>query len=287
LIRALTKSLQTFDTYGCTGDKKKICLILKHCGLGDHIQSLPAIYQLVARGYDITIYTDEFMFPIYEKLPIELIDIREHYAGFSKLNADKFGNIYSLEEWGIDLDRGYGFFDNEIDRVTLFSFYFGLNRPRSFEWECLFDLKKEESDYIIYAPQSAEKARTLFNEFATYFELKKKFKNVIWLGHPETKDRKVMPDFNSLANLIYNAKAVLCPDSGIMNLAMSLGVPTMALFGSTNEDVVCEPYQFYLPNAKRLVLRTHKKQEAEFYGDYTKGFLPKEVAEQFATFIGE
>ena len=255
--------------------------------MGDHIQSLPAIYQLAVKGYDITIYTDEFLFPIYERLPIELVDIREHYVGFMQNNLEKYGNIYSLEEWGVDLDRGYGFWDNEIDRVSLFSFYFGMKRPEFFEWSFLLDVEKKESDYIIYAPQSAEKARTLWNEFGTYIELKKRFKNVVWLGHPETKDRKLISDFKSLANLIYNAKGVVCPDSGIMNIAMSLGVPTMALFGSTNEDVVCEPYQFYLPNAKRLVLRTHKKQDAEFYGDYTKGFIPSEVAEGFATFIGE
>lgn len=285
--RALTLSSQTYDTVGCMGDRKKICLLLKHCGLGDHIQSLPVIALLVSRGYDVTIYTDEFMFPVYEKLPIEIIDIREHYVGFMRTNAEVYGNIYSLEEWGVDLDRGFGFFENEINRVSLFASYFGLNRPSEFDWSIMLGVEKKESDYVVYAPQSAEKSRTLWRERGTYLELKKRFKNVVWLGTPESQERKLSPNFKDLANLIYNAKAVLCPDSGIMNLAMSLGVPTMALFGSTNENVVCEPYQFYLPNAKRLVLRTYPKQHAEFYGDYTKGFIPSEVAEQFKQFIGE
>lgn len=243
---------------GCTGNPKLWAFGMVKCGLGDHIQSLPVIYDLVARGVEPVIYGNPFMRPMYDRLCLRAYPEDEFGSGFALNNAARFGRIYSVREWGVDDDKA-ACGESALNRTSLFASFFGLDRPTHFDWVAALGAKVDNElrskEYIIYSPQSENIHRTYPKEAETYYELKNEFQNIEWLGKPVGL-RKIIPTLQELVQLVYNAKAVLACDNGVMHLAMSLGVPCMALFGASDESVVIEPYTFYLEEAHRKVLRT-------------------------------
>lgn len=296
----LTGTNRLFGTEGCSGEG--LCLLLKECGIGDHLQSLPIIIEL-AKKTKVTIYCNPFVFPLYKNVNVELFSERDILPGFTKKNLDKYENIYSLMQWGLDAEiQSF----NCPDRTTFFGSLFGIERPKEFSWVEYFGLpERNVQEYIVYAPQASgvlgNKMRAYPYQLNTYLSLRESVETK-WIGFPQHKYRRAVDTFDELVDLIYNAEGVLSVDTGIMHLAMSLGVPTFALFGSTNEYEVCEPYLYYLPEARRSILRTAGEScrpcngspergygvngKCVFGAQCMKEFNGDEVANHFLSFIG-
>jgi ADP-heptose:LPS heptosyltransferase len=244
-----------------TGPANKLCLLLtrndgRGVGLGDHVQSLPVIYELIKNGKEITVYASEFFRPLYEKAGCEFHPHNE--LMLTKDLLPNFGEVYSMIEWGIDDDiASHG--TSRIDRTSLFASFFGIDRPLQFDFITALgahrDDKLRDLNTVIYAPESSSSARTLNRQEQIYYKLKAQYSDTLWLGGIQCKEKIHIPDIGTLIDLIYNAKAIFTVDNGIVHIAYALGVPTMGVFGPTDENVICEPYNFYVPDA--IHLRTY------------------------------
>lgn len=217
-------------------------------GLGDHIQSLPVVCELVKNGWDLSVYVGDFVKSLYKNVGCKTYGHRSVLPGIKSENINNFGSIYSLIEWGIAEDlRTKG--NSTIDRTSLFASLFDIERPASFDFKKALNFTEDRKlEYVIFAPQSSDSMRTLPNGDEIYKELQKKFDIVYYFG----LGRTLLYSFDAMVDFIGNASAVITTDNGIMNIAMALSVPTYALFGVTDETIVCEPYEFYNPTAKRL-----------------------------------
>lgn len=242
------------------GPDKSLCLIMvrndgRGNGLGDHIQSLPIIYKLIDLGYQVTIYAAEFFRPVYERAGCEFFSQKDLYFGIIEDLLPKYQTVSTLIEWSIDDDvasKG----NSMKDRVSFFGSFFGVQRPQEFDFAFALGANKDEQlrglEMLIYAPQSSSMWRTLARREQIAHLLKKKYQNVMWIESPGGGLREQISDFETLVDTIYNAKIVFAVDNGIMHLASALGVPAFAVFGMTNEKIICEPYDYYLPGKKSI-----------------------------------
>lgn len=268
---AISLGKHAFRTMG-SGNPQSLCLrmcgIMRNgSGLGDHLCSLPVIYDLIDRGFKLTIYCDRFFYPLYEELGIDLHDPSEMYRGFEDDNAHKFGCIYSLFEWSLDNEVATGGYP-DIDRTTLFASFFDnvapdIKRPAEFDYRWALDTQVKPADYVVYAPHAHEKEgmyRTFPYDLNLDLLLRTKH-NVRWLSNRDNNHTEKFGTLRELIECVAGARAVLAVDNGIMHLAMALGVPCFALFGYTNEHTITEPYTQYTPLGMRSVLRTRPSDD--------------------------
>lgn len=245
--------------YSRNGNGSGICIILtkqdgRGCGLGDHIQSLPVIYELV-KTQKVTIYANEFYRKLYERAGCEFFNQTKIYYGCTEDLAENFAVVYSMIEWSIDEDSYTGG-NAKTDRTSLFASYFGLERPKEFDYVKALNAKKRKESKTIYAPESSSSFRQFPRSEQLYHKLKEEYPNLVWLGSKSSK-QLYEKDFQALVNMVYSADAVFSVDNGIMHLASALGTPVFAVFGGTDEKVVCEPYEVYKPDGKRLYFRAN------------------------------
>lgn len=245
------------------GPSNKLCILLTRnnglgVGLGDHVQSLPIIYELIKLGHEITIYANEFYRSLYERAGCEFHGHSEMYFGITDDLLEIFGSVYSMIEWSFDSHTATRGLTIE-DHTTAFAKFFGIERPKEFDFVtplgAVNDKNLRELGTIIYAPQSSYLWRNLARDEQIYYHLKQKYSNILWVGIPEIGERRNIDDFTTLVDLIYNAKAAFTVDNGIMHLACALGVPMFGVFGGTDEAVLCEPYNFYLQ--ERMAIRSY------------------------------
>lgn len=253
----ISKGGNVYRAFG-TGDPKNFCLKLVNnkglkCGLGDHIQSLPVIAELLKLGYTITVYANPFYKDLYERMGIEFHSHEELCFGWNEIYGDKYGAIYSLLEWSIDDDAATG--GNSVtDRVSLFASWFGIKRPTSFDFRPYFQAvenkRMKDAEYIVFAPESGSTLRTLKNGNEIYSQLRKSHSFIYHLG--QQSGRTVVQTLDELVEIIFNAKGVLSTDSGVLHLALSLGVSTYGVFGMSDENIICEPYDYYVSGKKKF-----------------------------------
>jgi hypothetical protein len=285
---AISLGKHAFRTMG-SGNPMSLCLVMcrigqNGAGLGDHITSLPVIYDLVDRGYKLTIYTNPFYHPLYEELGVDLHDESEMYRGWTDDNAHKYGCIYSLFEWSLDNEIATGGYPN-VDRITLFASFFDniipdYKRPEKFDYSFALDVRPEPKEYVVFAPHAVEK-EGMYRSFPydLNIDLLLSSKHTVrWLSNRHNNLTEKFETLRELIDVVASAKAVLAVDNGIMHLAMALGVPCFALFGYTNEHTITEPYTQYTPNGLRAVMRTKPSDDDAHKcirpcnGHFAKGF---------------
>jgi hypothetical protein len=225
-------------------------------GLGDHIASLPVIYELSRRGYKITIYTSRSWFPLYEGLGIVCREAGDIYMGWADEHLSEFETIYSLFEWSLDNEAAtHG--NPNTDRTSLFASFFGIERPAEFNYRYALSAFPTPQDYIVYAPHAIE-PEGMYRGYPYALQLGLLLADAHktkWLAGYESNYTVKCNSLQEIVDLVRGAKACLTVDNGIMHLAMALGVPCFALFGKTDEHTITEPYRFYNPHALRAVLR--------------------------------
>lgn len=250
-----------------SGPAMSICLVMtrddgRGVGLGDHIQSLPVIYDLIARGFELTVIASGFYRSLYERAGCKFFD--ESQKLFMRDLLPRYGQVYGMIEWSIDDDNAT-LGNSTTDRVSLFASWFDLKRPNSFDYPSALGAKTDDAmrdlDLVIFAPQSSSIYRQFPREEYLYHRLKKTYPELLWLGSHRRQGERHIADFGTLTELVANATAVLATDNGIMHMASALGTPVFAVFGGTDESIVCEPYDLYNPAdaAKRRYIRANPK----------------------------
>lgn len=124
---------------------------------------------------------------------------------------------------------------------------------------------------VILAFTSTSKHRTIHD----FPELIRKFKaefDCVALGR--LKGEKEVSTLAEMVGLVKQAKFVVTVDTGILALALALGVPTLALFGPTDERIIVDQFHRY-GEVKCKVLRSQRTDSCDRPCNlaYDKGFM--------------
>lgn len=235
------------------GPEKSVCLLMVECGIGDDIHAMPTVHQMVQDGYDVTVYGQSFNRPIWGSLGVTFRVPQEKELGlwFRYQNMHTYGRVIGLNQWGIWEERERGFIST--DRMQQFAEYVDGSLPKEFSWIEALKPNASEGEYILFAPESAEKWRSLphHKAYELYWNLCAKHANIIWLTskpsvtHPE---RRVCSTFEELRDLVFNAERVVSVENGISNLAAALNVPLTVMCGPTGPEHILDQFTRYIPD---------------------------------------
>lgn len=224
------------------GDPKKVLLAALRTGLGTTVHALPAISQLISEGYEVTVNCKEFQRPIYESIGCKTMCIREPFGlSWAKEHGNDYGRIVSLATW--DQWQQWQFGSNVTGTMEAFAEILGVELPEEFSWVETFKVEELiQNDYILFAPNSTERWRSLPKEVADAVEIElQKFGRVIRIEGTECSD------WNDLCQLIAKASYAVTVESGISNVAGALGKKMLCLIGMTEIDTTIEQYRKYIP----------------------------------------
>ena len=130
-----------------------------------------------------------------------------------------------------------------------------------------------------------------FVRLAAQIEMEGRYRPV-FLGQPGKRDRleairnlsnsrvTILPEcgIRVLAGLLANCRALVCPDGGVMHMAIAMGIPTLAIFGST-ESRIWFPY-LHLNHATLAINEAHCRpcHQRECADPFcTEGLLPEDI----------
>lgn len=225
------------------GDPRKVLLAALRTGLGTTVHTLPAISQMIAEGYDVTINCKAFQRPIYEAIGCKAITVREPFGmAESKELVKQYGRIISLATWDQWQQFQHGF--NTTSTMDAFASILDVSLPVEFSWEKSLQCSVTKGEeYILFTPNSTERWRSLPADVADAVEKElQQFGKVIRLKGDECKD------WYELRDLIYNASYVVTVESGISNVAGALNKKMLCLIGMTEVDTTIEQYRKFLPD---------------------------------------
>lgn len=230
------------------GDEKKWLLLMYKQGIGDVVSSLPAIRAKIEAGYSLTVRGIEFYKSIYEKvgctysvIPSYVLQLGD--TGIIERATPLFGNILSLNEWGLDEIRATH--RHTTDYIKLFAEILDVDLPASFDFREYLG-EPQKGFYIIYAPFSAATYRTYPRAEKLYRELAARY-DVITLDQQERMPGSVhCKTFEEIVSYIAGAAKVYSVDTGILHIACALGIPTVGIFGTTDGDVIMGAYDRYV-----------------------------------------
>ena len=112
------------------GPEKSICLLLGGNGLGDSIHALPAIWQKIHDGFEVTVYARAFDRPIFEAIGCKFFD--ESLQEGADLSY--YGAIYKLFMWLTDHEADCGAGPIQLTRFEQFARLIDTTVPESFDF---------------------------------------------------------------------------------------------------------------------------------------------------------
>ncbi len=260
--------------YG-TGDPKEICLLMRKHGLGDDLHAMPAVEGLVKAGYRVTVYAKTFTRKCWESVGAEFFEIPRGHIGWMEANQHRFSQIHALNEWSVWESNIEGTGLHPISQI--FAELIGAKMPDQFSWIEKLEAKRHEtSPYIIFSSESSSswrsipyrRAREIFNEL-------RKIQPVRWLqvgGHNPLTE--VVPIFEDLIDLVYNARLVVSTDNGILNLASALGTSHIGIYGLTSPQSLNDSLKRYQTSESRYIAGNNGNRcQAPCWGSAENGFI--------------
>ncbi len=225
------------------GDPNKVLLALLRTGLGTSVHALPAISQMISDGFEVTVNCKEFQRPIYDAIGCKTTCVREPFGlSWNQQHGNDYGRIVSLATW--DQWQQWESGENTTATMDAFAEILGVELPEEFSWTEKLNVQNFiQKDYILFAPNSLEKFRSLPKEVADEVELRlKEFGNVVRIeGHE-------CAGWNEFRDLITGATEVVAVEGGVLNVAGALGKKLLALIGMTEIVSTIEQYRRYIPD---------------------------------------
>jgi len=181
------------DTYKVQGSGKGVAIVMSQHGIGDDISAMPAIKAKRDEGYEVTVFCKPFSRKIWQSLgcktypSVEVIDGQEEsivsHDAFIGNNFEgerevfnlknRFEVIYKLNQWSI-WQRRNGSNITWENRIHAFAELIETTVPNSFSWiEYLRPQRIPKDNYILFAPDSASRARCLSSQKKLFRELSK------------------------------------------------------------------------------------------------------------------
>jgi hypothetical protein len=246
-----------------SGNPKKICVLFLENGLGDAICMLPALWQKIQDGFDVTYYGRDFTF--LKKLGIEIHgeDVSGVLGTIEKLQKE-FGVIYGFGKQFSSL-RHEGITGGVVlqTRFEQFAECLETTVPKEFDFKQFFEITEGEKKEIVISLYSNSRSRR--------YALELDVNNEFWGAYnegcidypPKFIGQFMQEPEKDLVNTIYNAKAVVTIDNGVLHLAMALGVPTVALFGGSDEWSIVHQYRRFGMMKYRVVRSDFRDKECQ------------------------
>lgn len=262
-----------FDQYKVTrgyGPKRSVCIWLADNGLGDHIHSMPAVYQKVRHGYDVTVMVNEWYRGCFEPLgaTVEHVDQDEVRMGWTDRNRHRFDFMYSVKQWCFGTTPLEG---PLLTRFEQFAQSIDGSLPETFSWiqhltpVDLYKNAPESLRPIVLAPY----AESLHRSYMWAHTLKQRMAEhldapIVQLG--PVKWRDYVPTFQDLVNVIYSSRLVVTVDTGALALALAMKKPVVAVFGPTDERTYALQFSKYHP----ILLRRLRAESGHAFACHCK-----------------
>lgn len=134
------------------GEKSKVLLDLFPAGIGDVIHALPATWQLIQDGFDVTVNCNPFVASLWAAIGAKTIS-KQSLQGELWIESE-FGTLCSPHEWNWKTEWK--------DRFESFGDEIHSNVPESFDWiGILKPVKMNCAPYTLFAPESTRLSRSL------------------------------------------------------------------------------------------------------------------------------
>lgn len=266
-----------------TGDPKRIALLLWRNGIGDDIHALPGVWSKLQEGYRITVYVTAFRVPLWQSLgwPIEVQEEPKEKIGFLDNLRRDYGAIYSLSEWCLSHDA-----ETEgrpaKGRIEQFCDAIGTSVPQGFDLgkalaplidstqavvgdrierpplRLMTPTPRSGQPHIVVALTASSPRRSYGLRFELLRWLRASYCNrITYLGR-EDEGGVMVKDIGTLVAAVASADIVVSVDTGVLAIALALGIPTVALLGGTRTATVVDTFKPYV-QGRCVVVRTERE----------------------------
>lgn len=241
------------------GPKDSICLLLHRNGMGDDIHSMPAIAAKIAEGFNITVYSRPFTRRCFESLGCIWHHQREADSDFMKLATRQYGQIISATQWCTHHELATNG-KPVLDRFEQFAKILDVDLPREFSWlEALMPgASRSPRESITLASYSDATTRSYPHAISLREMMLDAYGNEVYPIGP-ILHQSYFDSFDELLLHITKSKLVVATDSGILAVALALNVPTIAIFGPTDERIVAEQFRRYHDDLILHVIRSERE----------------------------
>ena len=245
------------------GPANRICTVTQAAneqqqnGLGDDFHAMPAVFQKVRDGFDVVVVGRGFTRECWEAVGATFVDKSLVGLGYVDDHLNDFGTIYSARQWCVRHDEDTNG-EPVLTRFEQFARFIETDLPAEFSWRDAFNVQPVGA----YENQPIALSLESLGSIRSY----PKAQSLIELAREQFGDRIINisrvgggTQFNDLRHMIevlLKCRLVVSVDTGILAVALALGIPTLALMGPTSESVIVDQYERYLPHATRNVLRS-------------------------------
>jgi hypothetical protein len=236
-----------------SGASDRILLLLHENGIGDVIHAMPAIRAKIESGCRVAVGCTDIQTPLYRRLGCEIIEEKEPTIGVVGKYWGEYGKIYSLRHWCRAHDEETGG-DVTVPRFEQFAKYIDATLPETFDWRPYLLPEVESSkpvgnrfkSDIILGLDSTSGQRGYPQHRQLYDELVARHFIVRALGLPgKEADYAEIFTMEGLMQKIDGARTVVAVDAGVLNVALALGKPVVAIMGPTSESIIIDQFSRY------------------------------------------
>ncbi len=247
-----------------TGPEKKIAIFFASHngsnGIGDYVHMMPALTEKVKQGSECHVFTTEFFRPFVEWCGAVYEDAAALHVGSIGELMREYGEAYSLVHWCIAHDE-LTFGDVTTPRFQQIADLIGVELPDKYAWP-FPKTGRCSNGPIALAIQSTSRERsyTHVTELGTLIDYE--FGEAVVLGGGNAHKEEWMrtaATAEELIELISRCRAVVTVDNGILALALAMEIPTVAIFGPTQEKIIVEQYARYVSMENACVVRSAER----------------------------
>ncbi len=235
------------------GPSQTIAILLRKNGIGDDIHAMPALAQKVRDGFRVVIYGNDFTRDCFESVGCEFRSASNLAAGTVEEISDEFGSIYDLSQWCRAHEREMQG-TPVLSRFAQFAELIGTTLPTEFSWKDAFDIKVTGGKTLTAALYSDSQYRSFTRAESLRCQLHEEYGDDLYSIGPIMRKSK-MASFDELITRIAQSRLVISIDTGILAIALALNVPTLALFGPTDEHTIAWQFRKYHKNLNLVVDR--------------------------------
>lgn len=252
------------------GPKKKIAIIFASYngsnGIGDYVHGMPALTEKVKAGFECHVFTTEFFRPFVEWCGAIFEDGSSLGVGSLAQFQKEYGEVYSLLHWCINHDEE-SFGDVWKTRFDQIAEFLGVTLPESYSWKDVFELPSVSNiptgePPVVIAVQSTSRERSYTKVAELAESLKQEGLEVVILGggnaHKESF-HKTTKTAQELIEIVSQSSVVIACDNGILALALALEIPTIGLFGPTDEKTIALQFSRYVNTENVRIVRSQKE----------------------------
>lgn len=116
------------------GNPNDILVDIRENGIGDDIHSLPALWQKVQNGFNVTVTGREMNRKLFERIGCKFVSEKNTDGEYIKKSINDFGIIYSLKMWCTEHDFDARLTGAFKERFKQFADFIEVELPKSFNW---------------------------------------------------------------------------------------------------------------------------------------------------------